>query len=161
MPAKPRALSIVEAFRDRLAAISAAGEPNSYFTEAGATVILGRIDQPNDEDDSIDAQIGVISTDETSDEANVPRLRSAIEIHAIGFRRYSGEGNDSETKAQELISDIKRAGLTYQDRTLGGLVTRISYAQRRISYPEGSSRYVAVDVVFTAEFFETYGDPQA
>lgn len=141
---------IVFAIRDRLAAINTAA---GFNTDAGARVELGLTFLEDDET----VVLSVLSGEEESQLNSFPRLTHELQVHVDGHITHNGE--DSELRAQRLISDIKAATLHQDDRTLGGLCRSVDPFGRSIEYPEDGSRYVSVRVTFSVRYHDTYGAP--
>jgi hypothetical protein len=141
---------IVFAIRDRLAAISVAA---GYNTDAGLRVELGLTFLDDDEE----VVLSVLSGEEESELNGFPRVTHELQVHVDGHITHNGE--NSELRAQRLISDIKAAVLRQADRTLGGLCRSVDPFGRSIEYPGDGSGYVSVRVTFGVRYHDTYGAP--
>lgn len=128
---------------------------NGYHTDAGHRVELGTTFLDDDET----VVLSVLSGDEESELSGYPRIANDLQVHVDGHITHNGE--DSDVRAQRLIADVKRAGLRFDDRTLGGLCRSVEPFGRSVEYPEDGSTYVSIRVTFNVRYYDTYGAPNA
>lgn len=67
--------------------------------------------------------------------------------------------DDPADGAHDLLADIKKAVLLYDDQTLGHLAAGMEYGGREIEFPDDAGSTITVRVTLKIAYPELYGDP--
>jgi len=149
------ALNIVNECLARITAITTA---SGYQTNMGNFASIAER-QYNFDEVTRNGAVNVFDTidsnedDETVGDEYIIRLDLNVEGH------IRIEDNNPVILAHSLLSDIKKAMLLTNDRTMDGLVLDVRYSDREINYPESSGDIVSVRVGFYVLYTEDYGSP--
>jgi hypothetical protein len=152
-PAPSRRRRILEAYRERLQAITG---PAGFFTEAGRAVYLGELPMlgTDDPDDAI-AILG--QQDDWRQQGRAFFVRWPVTIWAL----TKADRDDPYLALEDVLADIERA-VELDDLTLGGLVYQpIVRVAPRLTLPrEDGSSVVGAGVTYANEWKEGWGQPE-
>ncbi len=149
------ALDIVTVALSRVADISIT---NGYETDIGLVSSIAE-QQYNPDEITSGGAVNVFDSEDTNedDETIGTEYEIRMPLSVEGHIRV-GAGN-AVTIAHSVLSDIKKAVLLVDNRTMSGLVLDVRYTDRSIEYPKAAGDVVSVKVNFYVIYIETYGSP--
>lgn len=129
---------------------------DGFNTDAGLNVYRGRrsFDWA---DATLFPAVSVFDPVEEADPSHEERIDNILTVFIEGH--CWADPDDPADGAHDLLADIKKAVLVYDNQTLGGLAASMEYGGREIEFPDDAGSVVTVRVTVKIAYPELYGDP--
>lgn len=129
---------------------------DGFNTDAGLNVYRGKKSFDWENQDLFPA-ISVFDPLEEVEAGHEERNDNTLTVHIEGH--VWADPDNPADGAHDLLADIKKAVLLFDDQTLGGLAAGMEYAGAEIEFPDDAGSVISLRLTVKIAYPELYGDP--